>query len=541
LFQPAVFSPAGTLRWPCLLFAVGLALTVLLTPRSGPAATIHVGPSCSVEQAIDALHGTQGSCNAVGDGLGWGGDTIAIPEGWFPVNRINLDISRSVTIEGQGRERTFLEVNADAAGGAAFRVSGSGLSVTLFNLALTTSAANSANQLAGVEIQGVPFTLANAVIRNFGDSGIRNIGGTAYIYGSTVEFNGQRGPGAGGGILNVSSGQVYLWSAVIMGNWAWYGGGIANFDATVWSSYSQITGNGALGDGGGVYTAGGPPAEFYSTVIDSNYASYGKGGGVYLGFSELKLHECTIRNNSAPAGGGVAIDGGGEPSARAEISSSLIADNFAENEGGGIWSTGQLGPVGGHSTISGNTAATGGGLWHTSGGEFNLSFCTIARNKATAYDGVGGIFVGHAGQSTFGENLVADNEVEAYPGERYPSDIAWNNNQFPGTNRNLIGFGNETLRLQFPAANDNLVGGSELVGANPIDPALALDLQNLGGPTPVLALCPGSPAIDWINPAHVGTFGHGPDQRGPDYRRPGEYWDIGAFELGPDDAVAMCP
>ncbi|MEO8182382.1 MAG: choice-of-anchor Q domain-containing protein [Deltaproteobacteria bacterium] len=84
--------------------------------------------------------------------------------------------------------------------------------------------------------------------------------------------------------------------------------------------------------------------------------------------------------------------------------------------------------------------------------------------------------------------------------------------------------------------NSSFWSGAGIQFNNPIEANFADGLQDLGGPTNVLALCPNSPALDQI-PQGQDTF----DQRGDGRRIPGTDQDIGAFELGPADlAWVMC-
>jgi hypothetical protein len=79
---------------------------------------------------------------------------------------------------------------------------------------------------------------------------------------------------------------------------------------------------------------------------------------------------------------------------------------------------------------------------------------------------------------------------------------------------------------------------SDLVGTslNPLDPRLG-PLQDNGGPTPTMALLPGSPAID-----AGGLTDSEWDQRGPGYPRlVNGTTDIGAYEVQPDSGAASPP
>ena len=86
--------------------------------------------------------------------------------------------------------------------------------------------------------------------------------------------------------------------------------------------------------------------------------------------------------------------------------------------------------------------------------------------------------------------------------------------------------GNNLIRN--PGTGSNAFGGSSSNADPMLDPN---GLQNNGGPTPTLALLPGSPAIDTgdnaLIPGRVTT-----DQRGPGFARiVNGTVDIGAFEV----------
>jgi len=204
------------------------------------------------------------------------------------------------------------------------------------------------------------------------------------------------------------------------------------------------------------------------------------------------------------------------------LSNSTVTGNLVEYpghvpypSGGGIFNAGTLRVV--NCTITGNRVignlgATGGGIANS--GALTVLDSTIALNSAFSYgplgvDG-GGIF--SLGYTYLANTIVARNLCYQGPDIFGKVTVAMHN---------LIGVG----------AGSNLVNGSNgnLVGtaAHPLDPLLG-PLQNNGGPTPTLALLPGSPAIDAGTPiAALPT-----DQRGSGYRRIVDGTiDIGAFEV----------
>jgi hypothetical protein len=152
---------------------------------------------------------------------------------------------------------------------------------------------------------------------------------------------------------------------------------------------SVISGNSALGSGGGVYVRGGEVLIVQSS-FSSNYSG-GRGGGLHAKYANIKVLESDFASNVADsAGGGVRIDGGG---AIAEFENSrfignvagggggisnewhsfsyfgqpltlrdcVITDNLARGNGGGISAMASTTVI--RSTIANNSANSGGGIW----------------------------------------------------------------------------------------------------------------------------------------------------------------------------------
>src|SRR5262249_41624769 len=126
----------------------------------------------------------------------------------------------------------------------------------------------------------------------------------------------------------------------------------------------------------------------------------------------------------------------------------------------------------------------GGGIW---GRNLMLINCTVAGNHAQGpFIGGGGLEVTNANTVTLRNPILAGNSVGGV-GSTDP-DVegfvaAESTNNLIGDGAGLNGLVNGT--------NGNLVG----TAANPIDPKLG-NLKDNGGPTPTMALLPGSPAID---------------------------------------------
>ncbi len=190
------------------------------------------------------------------------------------------------------------------------------------------------------------------------------------------------------------------------------GGAIRARDATLTINSSSLSNNHATLGGGAIEAQGGLVAIAQSTItgnrqIDSGFTSnqlVGGGGIRITDCGRLQIATSTVGDNHATVGGGIFVDSRyycyGEVEGIHEISitDSTIRENIAEREGGGLFVTGspeahiQLLLAG--STISGNAAAEGGGLWIYFGQPYHearLVNVTISGNAAMERGG--GLFL----------------------------------------------------------------------------------------------------------------------------------------------------
>ena len=262
--------------------------------------------------------------------------------------------------------------------------------------------------------------------------------------------------------------------------------------STVVFSGLTITGGSAI-NGGGIWTAAGSRVAINDCAITGNSAS-NKGGGVFLestgifSFSEATIARSTISGNSAQmSGGGIDSEGG----SLVTIVDSTIAGNAATDAmtgtGGGIyWQGSTFNNASGsiaNSTIAGNSAKSGGGVYAAIPTTLRVGNSIIAKNSATSGpDYLGGLV-------SQGFNLIGNKSGTSYT----------------------------------PTTGDQ----------GNVDPLLDT-LQDNGGPTLTMALLPSSPAIDKGNAGSSKM-----DQRG--FARPvdspvlanaggGDGSDIGAYE-----------
>ncbi|MEZ6130828.1 MAG: Ig-like domain-containing protein [Planctomycetaceae bacterium] len=375
--------------------------------------------------------------------------------------------------------------------------------------------------------------------------------GTLLIYDGSQVSNNSAG-NSGGGIYNEND-HVELWGdSLVSGNIAGNaGGGIFTFSdgfngrgETLYVRDSRITGNSAV-HGGGIYNSGDYVSIFRSSV-DGNQAigtsgtgsGDGLGGGIYsesneFGFGDVSIDESTVAGNVAQAGaavtgapgvgygGGVYVASGGAFFYQSTLSGNQAlrrADGQGEGEGGGLWSSADFMNAE-NSTFSGNSADdTGGGIYVGAvvGASHSLYYVTVTDN--TAADG-GGIFHDDTADFTLDGTIVAGNATNDATG-------TFNS----GSRFNLIGVDTGLVGIV-----DGTTGNQVGTAASPIDPLLG-PLQNNFGLTETHALLPGSPAIDGSTP-NLGRFR---DQRN---LRVFGTPDIGAFEVVLDfgDAPASFP
>ncbi|MCC5663512.1 DUF4347 domain-containing protein [Nostoc sp. CHAB 5784] len=263
-----------------------------------------------------------------------------------------------------------------------------------------------------------------------------------------------------------------------------------------------------------------------SKIFNSNTA----GGGIFNDASSgktgiLSLINSSVSGNTANSGGGIYNQGG-----TLSLTNSTVSGNTATS-GGGIFN----GDDGGYSfgsatltnsTISGNTALEdGGGIYNGSayvgGNSLTLISTTINNNTADSDGdgtGNGGGVFSDSDESKVSNTIIAGNFDKSTSGDIHP-DVSGG---LIDSGNNLIG--NNTGSTAFTTST--LVGTS----ASPIDPKLGL-LQNNGGATFTQALLANSPAIDAGNNSLVPT-GVTTDQRGTQFNRIfNGVVDIGAYEV----------
>ena len=304
----------------------------------------------------------------------------------------DLDVIDALTIVGNGASNTVIQGGASAASGID--------KVFSFNP-------------LGMQ-PGFPVSISGLTIQ-FGVNGVTAFGNSE---GGAFDFD--AGAFDGAGSLAVSNCNI-LQNSTTNGD----GGGIALFDGgTVTIAGSTISGNLAkttqgdqfyLGEGGGIYIGNANPFPANVTIANSTVAgnsasSTGQnsqlGGGIYSqDTSTLDVDSITIlyfRNSVAIPGSTISgnhsdQDGGGLYGTVVVDQGSAITGNVAGGHGGGVFGVASVG----NSTLTNNSAATGGGALYTTGPGSTISNSRIAGN--TSAQG----FAGVDGDSTMGATVSA--------------------------------------------------------------------------------------------------------------------------------------
>jgi CSLREA domain-containing protein len=215
------------------------------------------------------------------------------------------------------------------------------------------------------------------------------------------------------------------------------------------------------------------------------------GGGIY-NQGNCIIDQSTVSGNSARLGGGIYNDTGGTLTVQA----STLAQNSG-NDGGGLYSRDTADLI--NVTVSGNQAISGlgGGIW--SQGGMRLLQATITENAAAS----GGAGTYNNGGITVVNTIVARNTGGECGGKA------------------LLSTGGNLVEEVGCLGTSRLV--SDLVG---VDPQLGILTDN-GGSTSTHALYYGSPAVN--HGQDLSAMGVVTDQRGL-WRPMGGQYDIGAFE-----------
>jgi CSLREA domain-containing protein len=267
--------------------------------------------------------------------------------------------------------------------------------------------------------------------------------------------------------------------------------------------------------------ATGARATLHHVILTAGQAFSIDHGGAILNAGSLVITDSSITSSRAFRGGGIAHEAASVADALT-IVNSTIDDNFATDQGGGLYINGNRrgtisisgstvshniadpagSPLGGgiyngsgtviliNTTVSGNQADAAIGVNGSGGGIFtqsslSLNNVTVTDNTADLGAGIGGLL------AEIGNSVVAGNHAPRAPDCRLTEGAR-------SLGHNVIGDGTECLLVGGPAPGDTI--GTP---ATPIDARLGALASN-GGPTQTHAPLANSPLIDAGTPGPPG-------------------------------------
>jgi CSLREA domain-containing protein len=227
-----------------------------------------------------------------------------------------------------------------------------------------------------------------------------------------------------------------------------------------------------------------PRVTISGTQIRNNSHAQGSGGGITHTAGALRVEASSITGNTAKHGGGIftAAGGddrtdGGEQRQALHLLGSTVSDNAATHRGGGlaaVWSETRIS----NSTISGNTAKHGGGVFFDNqvsdefgfdetSSELHMYNTTVTDNSAATR---GGAFFRKADLETnFVSSILAGNHAPVGSDMAFPVSATTGHVLFE---HNLLGSNEDTPFTStgaIPDADGNVIGSA----ADPIDPAIS--------------------------------------------------------------------
>ncbi len=327
-------------------FITGLFLLVSSLASTAGAQTTIIVPSLSAPTIQDGIDDASS------------GDTVLVSPGTYFETLVIFD--KSITLDSTGgRNQTIVDA------------SGTGRVLTLA-------------RAAGTTIRGFTFT-----------DGLESSGGGVGVFTPNVTIeacaitnNVASGVGNGGGVWVQQAAGMVIDSTLITNNSAsGSGGGILAAFSDLTISDSDISFNTAGGDGGGVWIEGGSHL-IEGSELRLNQAA--DGAGLYVIEAEMTLFKSQLLGNIASGEGG-GVEFSFPLGAGYQIHESTIADNQAGSGGGGI-----LGRVLGDALTVRSTMLTGNSAGSSGGGMavIGSGSGTVTIRESTFSDNSAGFFGG---------------------------------------------------------------------------------------------------------------------------------------------------
>jgi hypothetical protein len=356
---------------------------------------------------------------------------------------------------------TYVTFNGNAAtssGGGMLNYSSSPV------LTNVTFSNNSAGWGGGIYNEsGSSPTLTNVTFSSNGadyGGGMENNGSNPML--TSVTFDGNTATSSGGGMLNYSSSPT-LMNVTYSDNSAGWGGGMYNESGSSPTlTNSTLSGNSATW-GGGIYNFSGALTVTNSTLLENtagNIDVIGGGGGIYNDTSgNVTLMNSTLSGNSAAYGGGIENTG-----TLTVTNSSTLSGNSAHSKGGGIYNTTSGNATVTNSSLLGNDAPFEGGGIYNEGG-LTVTDSTLSENSAWNSNGNGGGIDNWYGTLTVTNSTLSGNSALNDGGGiyNYHANITMRNSTLSGNSAHGGG-GIYSEQSVVAVTNNTLTGNSAYAG-----------------------------------------------------------------------------
>jgi hypothetical protein len=331
---------------------------------------------------------------------------------------------------------------------------------------------------------------------------------------------GTGGDGEGGAICNF--GTMTILRSMFTNNLAWGGKGADGIpgyygEPGISGGDGGAGGSGGAGNGGAIYNLG--TLQVVNTTFAANSGAGANGGAGGAGGDGV-----ASAGTSGGSGGSGGAGGTGTGAIFNSGSVQLVNCTFAFDSGSG--GNGGAGGAGGSETVYGGNGGSGGsggsGFGSISGlsSSCGLTNCTFGSDQGARGAGAAG---GSAGTGSYRNGTPGASGSNGISGGIEAGGAAAVNTLLAGVGGNCCG---QFADLGHNLSSDGTCAFTHVGSMNNTDPKLG-PIANNGGPTPTMALLPGSPAID----AGDTSLAPATDQRG--FPRPaGLAADIGAYEYG---------
>jgi hypothetical protein len=255
--------------------------------------------------------------------------------------------------------------------------------MTLTGVVIDGNNPNGGLRGGGIYLSGGALTLINVTIGGEGNAG-KNValrGGGIYVMDGTVKMS--RGA--------ISNNTATTAGAGFGGGQG--GGGLYVSRGTVALTKVSVNGNGSRFNGGGVYVNGGSLTLNGDSIVNNTTRlnTGGNGGGMFINAGNVTVNGGSISANNAPFGGG---NGGGifNNAVVLTLNASLtfgtpvnIINNSSINGGGGMYLANRSTTNINDSTVSGNTAKTGPGVFEQANARVTSGFPGLKRPGQNPY------------------------------------------------------------------------------------------------------------------------------------------------------------